>query len=48
LTDEWAHDTELKRNSSVIEHENYCRKIQIQMAQGYYGMSTAMRVTGKH
>ena len=47
LTDDNS-DTELKNNCSVMEHENYCTKIQIQILQGYFrGRSIAMRVTSK-
>ena len=46
LTDDDS-DTELKKNCSVMEHENYCMRIQIQILQGYFGgRSIAMRVTG--
>ena len=41
-------DTESKMNCSVMEHENYCKKIQIQMEQGYIqGKSIAMRVASE-
>jgi len=44
LTD---NDTELKKNYSVMEHQNYCKKIQIQMVWGYFkGRSIATRGTG--
>ena len=44
LTDD---DTELKENYSVTEPENYCKKIRIQMVQGYFeGRSIATRGTG--
>ena len=48
LTDQQqAHDTELKINYSVMEHENCCKGIQIQMAHGYHRRSIAMRVTSE-
>jgi hypothetical protein len=40
-------DIEWKKNYSVLEHENYCRKIRIRMVQGYFeGRSIALRETG--
>jgi hypothetical protein len=40
-------DIELKKNCSVMEHENYCKKIQIWMVRGYFGRrNIAMKGTG--